>query len=229
MPFLVVDYDQGMGGEFFCANLSRSNQCVPLEFTQFKNGRTKVYDKFNQEFLNTDPVINVKSAHDELYELILTHRHTKLAGELLKDVRSLRIATPIKQSQTWEFCKYRQIANVLSSRLPNNIFVGEVKILARDATNPNFLKEINSRMTNVELILISKNISPTKANKNHYIDSVLDVVEPVYDYDLIIKYDDLIFNTEKVKLDIFNKFSIEILGSWLDTYRQNYEAWLSPT
>jgi hypothetical protein len=55
-------------------------------------------------------------------------------------------------------------------------------------------------MTNVELILISKNISPTKANKNHYIDSVLDVVEPVYDYDLIIKYDDLIFNTEKANL-----------------------------
>jgi hypothetical protein len=54
-------------------------------------------------------------------------------------------------------------------------------------------------------------------------------IEPNFDYDLIIPYNDLFFNIDKVKQDIFNTFGIEITGPWLDTYRQNYEAWLSQT
>ena len=40
MPFLFVDYDQGAGGEYFCANLSRSPQCTEMKNVLFGNGRT---------------------------------------------------------------------------------------------------------------------------------------------------------------------------------------------
>jgi hypothetical protein len=55
MPFLFVDYDQGAGGEFFCAQLSLSSQCVPLQVERFDTGRSKVHDQFGQEFLKAAP------------------------------------------------------------------------------------------------------------------------------------------------------------------------------
>ena len=51
MPFLFVDYDSGAGGEFFCEQLSQSKQCIKLTSKKYESGRTKVFDRFDQEFL----------------------------------------------------------------------------------------------------------------------------------------------------------------------------------
>ena len=55
MPWLFVDYDQGAGGEAFCLKLSQSPQCKTLRGEKFPNGRTKVYDEFDQEWLKIVP------------------------------------------------------------------------------------------------------------------------------------------------------------------------------
>ena len=78
MPFLFVDYEQGAGGEFFCANLSQSPQCIPLEVDNLPNQRYKVYDIFDQEFLKIAPHVVVKAPPKNLYAVVPTHRYTAL-------------------------------------------------------------------------------------------------------------------------------------------------------
>jgi hypothetical protein len=71
-------------------------------------------------------------------------------------------------------------------------------------------------------------ISNTNENRDYFMSkSLMLEIEPDFDYDLIIPYSDLFFNVDKVKQDILDAFGIEITEPWLDTYRKNYEAWLS--
>jgi hypothetical protein len=95
MPFLFVDYEQGAGGERFCAGLSNSPQCETLDFVRYDNGRTKVKDLFEQEFLKTQPNITAVKSHPALYTIVPTHRHTDLAKQLLEDVNTIRIQSPV--------------------------------------------------------------------------------------------------------------------------------------
>jgi hypothetical protein len=48
------------------------------------------------------------------------------------------------------------------------------------------------------------------------------VPEPDIDYDLIIAYEDLFFNHDKVFQDIYNMFGIMIDKSWLNWYSDDY-------
>jgi hypothetical protein len=231
MPFLFVDYEQGAGGEFFCANLSQSPQCIPLRVDILPNQRHKVYDMFNQEFLKPLPQVEVKSSPEHLYAVVPTHRYTQLAKELLIDVQSIRISEPKYKSNLWNFYKYQQLKKVHLSKLSSpELFVGEVRILWKTATNPNFLREIDIHMDGLELILRAGNIDPTEANRKQYLESDnKPVPDPEVNYDLIIPYEDLFFNTNKIKESILNIFGIDILSPWLETYQKNYEAWLSQT
>jgi hypothetical protein len=228
MPFLFVDYDQGAGGEFFSAKLSESDQCVTLDYEQFDSGRVKAYDKFNQEFLNEYPNLHVKSSHENLYEIVPTHRHSYLGKQLFENIKSIRISNPIDDTLK-EFFIYQKLQKVLLAKLPSKIFIGEIKRLAKISTNQNFLKEIHSSMDLLDLILLSKNIPSTIKNREDYIETAKEMYtpEPQFAYDLIIPYKDLFFNTNKIKKDIFDTFGIEIKNPWLDTYRKNYEIWYS--
>jgi hypothetical protein len=231
MPFLFVDYDQGAGGEFFCANLSQSPQCIPLKVDNLPNQRYKAYDMFDQEFLKTVPHVDVKPAPEFLYAVVPTHRYTQLAKDLLTNVRSIRITEPEYNSSLWSFYKHQQLHKVYLRKLPSpELFVGEVKMLLRTATNPNFLREIDIHMDGLELILRAANIEPTEANRKHYIESYNKPrPDPLVDYDLVIPYEDLFFNINKIKESILNIFGIVILSPWLETYQKNYEAYLSQT
>jgi hypothetical protein len=231
MPFLFVDYDQGAGGEFFCEQLSQSKQCVKLTSKKYETGRTKVFDRFDQEFLKPNaPQPNFLSADDELYDIVPTHRLCELAKKLLGKIQTIRIASHAIENNLRNFLKYQQRHKVFLSKIPPELFVGEIKMLARTATNPNFLKQVRSKMDWVEINLLSMGISNTNENRDHFISKALtSEIEPNFDYDLIIPYEDLFFNVDKVKKDILDTFDIEITEPWLDIYRQNYEAWLSQT
>jgi hypothetical protein len=231
MPFLFVDYDQGAGGEFFCEQLSQSKQCVELTSKKYETGRTKVFDRFDQEFLKPNaPQPVVLASANGLYDIVPTHRLCKLAKTLLGEIRTIRISSPNVNDNLWNFLKYQQKHKVYLSKLSPELFVGEIKMLARTATNPNFLKQVHSKMDWLEITLTSMNISNTNENRDYFISKALSLEpEPTFDYDLIILYADLFFNTDKVKQNILDTFSIEITGLWLDTYRENYEAWLSQT
>lgn len=232
MPFLFVHYDQGAGGEFFCAKLSQSHQCVTLDYKQYPNGRTKVFDVFNQEFLKASGQIPHIESDSELYNIVPCHVFFDEVNELLANSRTIRIASPdINDTNLWNFLKYQQLHKVLLSRLPADLFAGECKMLLRTAKNINFLKQINSRMDGLDLLLVANDILPTKENRENHINEIqmTPLKEPNFDFDLVISYHDLIFSPDTVKDSISQIFGIEIDSSWLETFHQNYEAFISQT
>jgi len=233
MPFLFVDYDQGAGGEFICSQLSLSEQCVSLNYVKYPNNRTKVFDIFEQEFLKHTPVFDTSITADPvLFELVPTHRHTKLAYEQLSNVRSIRIASPELDSPLWFYYKQQQISKVLLTREPTDQqVVGLLKMLVSSTANTEILSKIKPNMDTLSLILLADGLEPTVANRDEYINNLLTIrnPEPNFNYDLVINYDDLFYNTELVKLNLLQVFGITVIGSWLDIFKNNYEAYLSKT
>lgn len=221
MPFLFVDYDQGAGGERFCAGLSQSAECESLEFKQYKNGRTKVLDVFRQEFLKPNPCVdsNIKS-HNALYTIVPTHRQTSLAKNIFNKVYSIRISVPVDPSLR-EKVKENQINKVLLTQEPTpEYFFGLIKILQETAKDKDFVKKVKYTMSTVEILLLSMGIDPTETNINKHLESVRDLrlPEPNFDYDLVIPYEELAYQPELVKEKIKSKFKINVVGNWLHNY-----------
>jgi predicted SAM-dependent methyltransferase len=232
MPFLFVDYDQGAGGEFFCAQLSRSDQCVTLDYVKYPNNRTKVFDRFHQEFLKLDPAVDSISTDDKLYELVPTHRHTALAKSILPNLKSIRISQPEIDDPLWYYYKQQQISKVLLTNEPTDQqTVGLLRMLVNSTGSKEFLKKIKTGMDTLSLILLADGIDPTAENKDNYINSLLAnrTLEPEVSYDLIIPYRDLFFNARQIEKNLQDIFNIVVKDSWLDTYKNNYETYLSQT
>lgn len=232
MPFLFVDYDQGAGGEFFCAQLSRSEQCITLDYVTYPNNRTKVFDRFQQEFLKINPAVDLIKADTELYEIVPTHRRTAFAKNILSDLRSIRISQPDIDDPLWYYYKQQQLLKVLLTKEPTSQqIVGLLRILVNSTSSKEFLKKIKPGMDTLSLILLADGIDPSAENKDNYISSLLAnrTPEPEFSYDLIIPYRDLFFNKQKIEQNLQEIFSITVKDSWLDTYKKNYEAYLSQT
>lgn len=250
MPFLFIDYDQGTGGERFCSKLSCSPECEPLESVRYKNGRTKVKDVFDQEFLKPNPEFSNISSHKTLYTVVPVHRHTDLAKERLKDVRSIRIALPTTP-ELFDKLNELRVQKVYLTVEPQEYFIGLLKLLNQTATNPDFIRQVKYGMLTVEVILLSQGIEPTQKNIDNYIAQVRQTIwpgpeymrsaglneftnttfetlvvdgnpipEPDIDYDLVIPYEDLIYNPAKVKQQIETTFNITIEDNWLEEYGQ---------
>lgn len=227
MPFLFVDYDQGAGGERFCAALSQAPQCETLEYLVYPNGRTKVLDCFNQEFLMPQPKIDPKTSHKDLYTVVPTHRHSNLAQQHLLDVRTIRIAWP-KNQILRDHVVQQRIKKVLLSSEPNQeYFVGYLKILQKSALDQNFLKKVKFGMNNAELFLLSQGIDPTPDQVEQYIQSCNQHFhdEPDFDYDLVIEYELLVDSIDTVCSKIYQTFGIDLDSSKLQYYAPaNYSA-----
>jgi len=227
MPFLFVDYDQGAGGEFFCSELSKSPECVPLRTRKYPSGRTKVHDIFYQEFLKSRPVATLLVANSDKYEVVPTHRHTAKAAELLGAVKSIRISNPTNDAY-WNFLKKQQIEKVLLTTEPSGEeFIGIIKILKETAVDTDFVRKVKHGMDTISLQLLSKGIVPTEENKAKFIDQLYlkNSKEPEFDYDLIIKYEDLFLHPEQVKVDLEKTFGITIISEWLLSFNQQYDAY----
>ena len=220
MPFLFVDYDQGAGGERFCAGLSQSTQCEDMHFIHYPNGRTKVHDVFEQEFLKPSPNIKLLDSHCDLYTVVPTHRHIKFAKELLKDVYSIRIQMPI-DDRVYNHVVNQRINKVLLTQEPTTeYFFGLLKILITQVGNTDFIKKINKKMTTLEIIMISEGIDITPSNIEKYINNIKNnrYPEPNFDYDMIIPYENLVYDSRQVVEQLKTKFGIEITSNWLDNY-----------
>ncbi len=231
MPFLFVDYDQGAGGEYFCANLSRSMQCNTIESKKFNTNRTKIIDKFDQEFLKSVPIPKIIKSDPVFYDVIPSHRNVHLAEQLLGKVYSIRISNP-DDIDLWHYLKHQQIHKVLLSPLPSDShFIGELKMLLRETPDTGWLKHLNRRTDGLSLILLSKGIEPTVENKNKYILNIIShkEPEPTQKYDLIIPYEHLFYNTDKIIKDLKDIFNIDINDNWLDQYKKDYDVYCSTT
>lgn len=231
MSFLFVDYDQGAGGEFFCHGLSQSPECVRLTGFRNSKNRTKINDVFGQEFLKTIPQPTVISNNAPLYNLVPSHRNTNLAQSMLENVFSIRIANPT-EDDLWQYLKYQQVEKVFTSPLPSGKhFIGEIEMLARSTPNKDWIKHVKSNMDYLSILLLSKEIQPTKSNKEKYTQEVIShrEPEPNYNFDLIIPYEDLFYNTNRIKEEIKNIFNITVVGDWLEKYKKDYDAYLAKT
>jgi hypothetical protein len=231
MPFLFVDYDQGAGGEYFCAKLSHSVQCRKLDSITFQNTRTKIVDLFGQEFLKTIPQPKYLEAHPTLFDLVPAHRTSLLAKELLGNINSIRISNPTDES-LWQYLKHQQIIKTKLAPMPTDAhFVGEVNMLMRGNSNNDWVRRVRRNMDGLSLILLSKGIEPTEESKKTYINQFMSFKEPEpdFEYDLIIPYEDLFYNTEQIKINLKNIFKISVNDNWLDKYKQDYDAYCSKT
>ena len=220
MPFLFVDYDQGAGGERFCAELSLSAECEKLRYRKFPNGRTKVHDVFEQEFLKSTPNIKIKQSHHTLYTIVPTHRHTNLARSLLEDVYSIRIQQP-KDDDLRQHMIEQQIKKVLLTREPTpEYFFGLLKILSDSVRDKEFVRKVKYDMLTVEIILLSQKIDPTPDAVEKYLDKIRNnkELDPDHEYDLVIPYEQLAYHPEQVKHKLSQQFGINVTGDWLENY-----------
>lgn len=231
MPFLFVDYDQGAGGEFFCSQLSQSSQCVPLAVSRYNTGRSKVQDRFGQEFLKPTPRPAVLQAHPDLYELVPAHRSCHIAKKLLKDVRALRIVNPHPDSDYWQYlCHQRRIKVLLAPQPEGKYFIGELKILIDKTGRSDWVKYVNKNMDNLTLQMIADGIEPTAESRSRYLDNLMiHYPEPDFDYDLTVPYEKLFTDPAGVKQVIQACFGIEVRGDWLESYAKNYETYRQKT
>lgn len=230
MPFLFVDYDQGAGGEFFCSQLSLSPQCVPLEVERFDTGRSKVRDRFGQEFLKADPSPEYQEPNLEKFELVPCHRGWTLAASMYDRVHSIRISNPPEDSELWQYLQHNRLKKVLLAPQPEGkYFLGELDVLIRKTNNRDFVRHVNKDMNNLTLQMLADNIEPTEQNQKLYLEKIMrQVPEPTASYDLVIPYEKLFRDTAWVAQQIKQVFGIDILTSWLETYQQEYEAYHQP-
>jgi hypothetical protein len=220
MPFLFVDYDQGAGGERFCAGLSENPKCERLGYQQFDNGRTKVHDVFAQEFLKPIPDIEIKKSHPELYTIVPTHRRTDLARSLLEDVYSIRIQRPRDKELHLRMVE-QQIKKVLLTREPTpEYFFGLLKILSKSAADKSFVRKVKYDMLTVEIILLSQNIDPTPDAVEKYLSDIKNTseVEPDQHYDLVIPYEHLVRDPTQVQTALYHTFGITVSEDCLASY-----------
>ena len=232
MPFLFVDYDQGAGGEYFCVCLSQSPQSENLKFTRFDSGRTKVHDKFKQEFLKPTPNPDIKITPDGVhYNIVPTHRKTSLANQLLKNIKSIRIQYPVNELY-FKFLKHQQINKVLLASEPTDeYFLGFLKLLTQ-TYNTEFLSKVNRSMDNLSLTLIAQGIEPTLENKQQYITKLTTfkiLPEPDFKYDLTIAYETLFTNPELVVNELRQYFGIDVNINLLKKYQEDFEQYQAQT
>jgi hypothetical protein len=220
MPFLFVDYDQGAGGEKFCAGLSQSSQCEDITSICYPNGRTKVHDVFGQEFLKPTPNINPINSHHNLYTIVPTHRRTELATQLLKNVCSVRIQMPVDERLRKHVVNQRINKVLLTHEPTTEYFFGLLKNIVADVGNTDFVKKVNIKMTTMEILMISRGIEVTPANIELWLDKIRNYQqpEPDFNYDMVVPYENLVYNPNHVGAQLKSKFGIDVVGNWLSSY-----------
>jgi hypothetical protein len=233
MPFLFVDYDQGGGGEYFCNCLSQAPQSEPLISSKFDSGRTKIRDVFGQEFLKPRPNTNINiPLTSEKYIIVPSHRHTDIARQLLKNIKSIRIQYPVEQ-EYFNFLKQQQINKVLLAVEPTDTyFIGTLKMLSESFGNTDFLHKVNKSMDNLSLLLSAQNIEPTDENRQKYLKelTVFRVVpEPDFTYDLTISYERLFNDPESIAQDLQKCFGIDVDPELLKKYQNDFKQYQAQT
>jgi hypothetical protein len=225
MSFILVDYYHGCGGEYFSYALSMSPQCHTLERKTI-NKRTKVFDAFQQEFLKLNPIITSIPILDDKHLIVPVHKKTNFAKKLLNDCKSIRIKYPSKIEHHLYVVNCTQ-EKVLNTRLLSPLeWSGFVKMYFND-DNKEYLKKLNLKMTNFDIVLWSKGIEPTVENKKKFIQNLIDEfpkIEPNDNYDVIIEFSELIEDTDSIVRKIKDGLHIDIPRELLLKYETEYQT-----
>lgn len=220
MPFLFVDYDHGLGGEKFCAGISLSPECETLVSTVYSNGRTKVQDIFDQEFLKPDPQIQYRDSHPYLFTVVPTHRHTDLARKVLGPVTSIRIQT-VRDDEIWQRVVDQRMAKVLYTHEPDQkYFLGLLKILEKKTGSREFLKHVKKDMLTIDIYLLAYGEPLTNESRQKFVEYIRNhsrEPEPETVYDLVVPYEDLVVAPDKVCEKLKN-LGITVVGDWIKSY-----------
>ena len=227
MSFILVDYDHGCGGEYFSYALSMSPQCHALERKTI-NKRTKVIDVFNQEFLKFNHKLDKISIPklDEKHVIVPVHNKTNIAKNLLGNCKSIRIKYPNKIEYHLYVVKCIQEKVLNTKQLGISEWSGFVKLYFND-DNKKYLKKINLKMNNFDIILWSKGLEPNSENKKKYIQDLIDSFpkdEPTDDYDVIIEFSELIEDTDTIIKKIKDKLQIDMSQELLLKYETEYQT-----
>jgi hypothetical protein len=228
--FLFVDYDQGLGGEYFCANLSRASQCNTLETHTYSNSRTKVKDVFGQEYLKPTPALKILDSPENLYDVVPVHRQINLIQDNFKNFKSMRLAYPTDPMQK-KFVFHQRLQKVLLSPEPSTeYFLGLVKILLEQSTDLSWVKKVKPSMDSLTIHMISQGFALTEENRqlfiNGYFSEVSAATEPTFPYDVVIDFSDLLYNHEKIQDQLQAAFGISSDTNWMITYQTEYNAYI---
>lgn len=103
-------------------------------------------------------------------------------------------------------------------------FFGELKILQSTATNPKAVASCRKDMDYATLFLISQEIEPTIENKVKFVQQRFDKImpDPIFEYDLILHFEDLIFNRQCVIDKINDTFDLELPANTLQRFQDDY-------
>lgn len=208
--FLIIDYEQGCGGERLCADLSNFAPCVKLNSTKI-NTQTKVDDIFANEFLKPNPdisKINIPQIKTKDIQIIPTHRHTDLLEKILKNTISVRIKWP----SDFYFVK-KAVAKQLDKYYFNQVkdpmrLAGHVRMIMQQHNVKQPLK-IQGNKFIIDYEMEAKNLELTTANKLDFIKNTFleNKDEPDCHYDYVIPYEHF-YNNQKSVLDTFKKIGI---------------------
>jgi hypothetical protein len=228
MPWLLVDYDAGAGGENFCAELSKSPGCVALDFFVTDNLRTKVFDRFHQGWLIPNHTPEPQDSHPELWEIIPGHRCTERARATLNNLYVIRIQRP----------KDQILLNYMLTQLENKVYLacepteelyqGTVNHLYDLTGNKAVITNTTRHDDLLTLWLTAYGIECNTTNRKAYLENLRnDIIEETEsNFDLVIPYEDLFFGHEKVAKSIYETFQILIDTSWLCKYTQGFESFV---
>jgi hypothetical protein len=229
--FLFVDYDPGLGGEYFCANLSRSPQCNTLKSHTYANSRTKIKDVFDQEFLKITPNPNFAESTGDHYDIVPVHRHMNFIQKHISAFRSIRLAYPSDYTQR-KFVFQQRLHKVLLSPEPTGeYFLGLVKILSEKSSDLSWVKKVKPSMDTLTIHMLSKGFELTEENRQFFINKFLEIadseIEPDFPYDVIVEFSDLLFDHKKIQDQLLNTLGIHIEPTWLTQYLRDYDAFLA--
>lgn len=228
MPFLFVDYDHGAGGEYLCRILSECPQSNKLDFLTTNQGRTKIVDRFNQLFLGwpeNTPKPKLESP-GPLFDIVPTHRQTAEAKALLGEIRTIRISNPV-DPHLRSYIQHNLKKKVLLTNIDYNDqnFLGIIKnLVAKRGNNNNWVKQVKRTTSNLDLILLSLGKELTDVERVTYIKQQFQKFpdEPDFNWDLVIPYDALFFNTDWVVEQLYKTFGLELDPKKLERYYKEY-------
>jgi len=225
MPFLFVDYDQGAGGEFFCSQLSQTEQCNSLSTLINEKNRVKIQDVFNQAWLDPAAKVEYREPDPVKFDVVPTHHRTPEAKKMLKSVKSIRIASAT-DDHLWSFLKNNQKNKVLLTTQKQNgiYFLGDLKLAVKRSNSTEWLRKVNANTTNLDIRLLSNNIEPSESSKLEYIRKLYNTREqdPEFDWDLVIPYEKFFFDTFWIVTQLKQKFNIELPEQSLEKFYKQY-------
>lgn len=202
---------------------------MPLRVEKFANGRTKIYDRFSQDWLSRSAQRQQLTSDPHLYELVPTHRMTAEAERVLEHVNSLRIALPTAPDHL-EYLYHLRRAKVLEAVEPTDrYFFGLIKSLTIEYGSGDWLAKVRRNMDTATLRMLAMGLHINPESHAKFVQDFCrsDEPEPDHAYDCKVRFSDLLQDTQAVITRINKAFGITVDETQLRDFGDSYRAWLA--